>query len=38
MTREEVEKLLDALRAEEKAMIFQPPQESRHRDRIFKDW
>lgn len=40
MTKEQVEKLLNALRGEEKAMIFQPPpdKQARPRNRIFKDW
>lgn len=40
MTREQVEKLLDALRSEEKAMIFQPPadKQNKARNRVFKNW
>lgn len=40
MTLEQVEKLLDALRSEEKAMIFQPPadKQNRPRNRVFKNW
>jgi Ca-activated chloride channel family protein len=38
MTKEQVQKLLDAVKGEEKAMIFQPPQKARSKTRVFKDW
>ncbi len=38
MTNEQVQKLLDAARSEEKAMIFQPPEKTRNKARVFKDW
>jgi Ca-activated chloride channel family protein len=38
MTKEQVDRLLDAQKGDEKAMIFQPPEKARNRNRIFKDW
>jgi len=38
MTSEQVKRLLDAQKSEEKAMIFVPPEKPRDRRRIFKDW
>ena len=38
MTKEQVEKLLDAQKGDEKAMIFQPSEKGRARARVFKDW
>ncbi len=39
MSKEQAEKLLNAVRAEEKAMIFQPTEnKNRTRNRVFKDW
>lgn len=38
MTPEQAKQLLDAERNQAKAMIFQPPQKRRPRNRSFKDW
>lgn len=39
MSKEQAEKLLNTVRAEEKAMIFQPIEnKNRTRNRVFKDW
>ncbi len=38
MTPEQARQLLDAERDQAKAMIFQPPQDRRSRNRSFKDW
>ena len=38
MTQEQVKRLLDAQKNEEKAMIFLPKERPSRKDRIFKDW
>lgn len=38
MTQQQVKQLLDALKAQEKALIFQPPQDGKPKPKIFKDW
>lgn len=38
MTREQALQLLEALKDQEKAWIFKPPQKGNPRDRRFKDW
>ncbi len=38
MTQQQVMQLLDALKAQEKALIFQPPQDGKPKPKIFKDW
>jgi hypothetical protein len=38
MTREQAERLLDAQRNDEKALIFIPPDKAKPANRVFKDW
>jgi Ca-activated chloride channel family protein len=38
MTQQQAMQLLDALKGQEKALIFQPPQDGKAKPRIFKDW
>lgn len=38
MTQQEAERLLDSLKAEQKAMIFIPQVRTNRPDRVFKDW
>lgn len=38
MTQQEAERLLDSLKAEQKAMIFVPQIRTNRPDRVFKDW
>ncbi len=38
MTQQQVMQLLDALKGQEKALIFQPPQDGKPKPKIFKDW
>lgn len=38
MTQQQVMQLLDALKSQEKALIFQPPGDAKNRPRNFKDW
>lgn len=38
MTQQQVMQLLDSLKAQEKALIFQPPGDAKNRPKIFKDW
>lgn len=38
MTQQQAMQLLDALKGQEKALIFQPPADGKPKPRIFKDW
>jgi Ca-activated chloride channel family protein len=38
MTQQQAMQLLDALKGQEKALIFQPPGDGKAKPRIFKDW
>lgn len=38
MTMQQAMQLLDTLKAQEKALIFQPPQDGKPKPKIFKDW
>jgi Ca-activated chloride channel family protein len=38
MTQQQVMQLLDTLKAQEKALIFQPPGDAKNRPKSFKDW
>ncbi len=38
MTQQQAMQLLDALKGQEKSLIFQPPQDGKAKPRIFKDW
>jgi Ca-activated chloride channel homolog len=38
MTQQQAMQLLDALKSQEKALIFQPPSDGKPKPRIFKDW
>jgi Ca-activated chloride channel family protein len=38
MTPEQAQQLLDSQKAEERALIFRPPEKQRSKARVFKDW